>query len=218
MKKTLFASIFVLLFGFSINAYSADQGWYMSGNIGISRAAESGLGLFTDAELEDLNVEDVPGSSAALKYDTGFVVGAAVGFDFGNYRIESELVYQMNDFDEITLSFTLPGVGTYSNSQDVDGDATSFALLLNGYYDFLEGRILRPFITAGAGMAKVDSDYADDTVFAYQIGGGLCFEFSEKVIWDLRYRYFSTSDVEVEYVGDVGYSTHSVLLDIRYSF
>jgi hypothetical protein len=99
MRRTIIISVFCLLFTFAINAYSADQGWYMSGNVGMTMANDIGLGSFTDADLESLTVEDMPAGSAELRYNTGFTAGAAVGFDFGNYRIESELSYQMNNFD-----------------------------------------------------------------------------------------------------------------------
>jgi opacity protein-like surface antigen len=225
MKKILFVSVITLLFAVSFNSYAAD-GWYMSGNLGLVSPSDSSLGSFDEAELEAIIEEDLPaGTSGSLEfgYDMGFSVSAAVGYDFGNnYRLEAELAYLTYDIDELSATVTIPGTGSASESMDAGLDGSNLALMFNGYYDFMEGSALRPYITAGIGYAKVDLDIDDDTVMAYQVGLGLSYEMSETLCWDFRYRHFATSDAEVpgpfDEIIDVENSSHNVTVGMRYSF
>ena len=220
MKKILFVSLFTLLFAFSVNVSAAEKGWYMSGNLGVAMADDSNLGTLGEADLEYITELDWPSGTTAsidLEYDMGIVLGAAVGYDFGDYRIESELAYQANDMDKGTMRVTVPGEGSESDSAPMSGDVSSFTILINGYYDFFKDSVLRPYITAGIGYSFVDieieSESDDDSVFAYQVGAGITYEMNENITWDLRYRYFDTSDPL-----DLEYSSHSVTAGLRYYF
>ena len=211
----------MLLLLFTANTNAAEGGFYMSGNLGYSMVNDSDLGTFTEAELEDIIEEDLPaGSSGSLElsYDPGFTVGAAAGYDFGSVRLEGELSYQQNDFDEITATITIPGEGSGSGGIGVDGDVTNLLILCNGYYDFRKGSALRPYITAGIGYAFIDIEDESDSVFAYQVGLGLSYAMNDNITWDLKYRYLGTSDLEVAGVGDVEYSAHSLNLGLRFNF
>jgi opacity protein-like surface antigen len=192
MKKIIFVSLFSMFFVFSFNAYSAEGAWYVSGNIGM-------------ASLDDSEITDVPPDGQVfaneIGYDSGLFLAAAVGYDFDDFRIESEFSYQTNDIDEFS-----------------EEDITSLALLFNGYYDFLKGSKLRPYITGGTGLANVEVSswgYSeDDTVFIYQAGAGIGYDMSENTTLDLRYRYLGTLSDPM----DLEYSGHSVSLGVRYSF
>ena len=56
----------------------------------------------------------------------------------------------------------------------------------------------------------------DDTVFAYQLAGGIAYEITEQIIADLRYRFVATS--EPEFAGGEEYNSHSLVAAIRFSF
>ena len=220
MKKIFFVSLFTLLFAFTLNANAADQGWYMSGNLGIAKANDSDLGTLDEEALEYIMELDLPSGTSAsldLEYDMGIVLGAAVGYDFGDYRIESELSYLVSDMDKGTMRLTVPGEGSESMSGAINGDVTSFTILFNGYYDFLKGSALRPYITAGIGYSFVDIEMDgasdDDSVFAYQAGAGITYEMNENITWDLKYRYLDTSDP-----ADLEYSSHSLNIGLIYYF
>ena len=188
MKKNSVITLVGLLLAFSFNAYSAEDGGYMSVNIGAA--------LTNNSDVEAL------GMSYEVGFDRGWIYGAAGGADFGDFRIESELVYQVNDIE------------------DIDGDISSFTLLLNGYYDFMKGYVLRPYITAGIGLAIVEADIGiseDDIVPAYQVGVGISYDICKKAALDLRYRYSATSDPDFDGV-EAEYSTYSILLGARYYF
>lgn len=121
-----------------------------------------------------------PGYSEEYEFDSGLALGLALGYKFGQARVEGEVAYQKNDIDDVTSStgVRLSALGPFS------GDAKATSLLLNGYYDFANDSAFTPYLTAGLGFAKVKvgldltgvgggvtSD--SDTVFAYQIGAGI---------------------------------------------
>lgn len=200
-----------MILSISSIAYSA-EGPYVSGNLGLA--------LANDSDLSD------PTGTGTIEFDKGMAFGVAAGYNFGNTRMEGEISYQKNDYDKLSLS--APGVGSFSGL-NIDGDATSTAFLVNGYYDFKNQSSVTSFISAGVGIAKIDvsaisvpgigtiTSSADDTVFAYQIGAGVGFAVNEKVSIDLKYRYFATSDPDFEGT-EAEYSSHNIYAGIRIGF
>ena len=106
-------------------------------------------------------------------------------------------------------------------SEDLSGDITALAFLVNGYYDFTNKSRFTPYISGGVGLAKIEindeDESLDDTVFAYQIGAGVGYAVSEKVTIDIKYRYFATSDPKFEEVGGE-FASHNFLLGVRVNF
>jgi opacity protein-like surface antigen len=147
-------------------------------------------------------------------------LAAAVGYGMGQVRVEGEISYQKSDFDKISV----PGA-----SADATGDMSSIAFLINGYFDFVNSTAFTPYISVGVGYAQIDlndfnypgsgePDYnSDDSVFAYQFGVGAGYAVTEKVIIDLKYRYFATDDPEFDGI-EAEASSHNVILGVRFYF
>ena len=205
MKKLVLLLISgLIVFSFSTIVYA--EGGYVSGNIGA-------------AILSDIDITDPGEPTVTLESDMGMALGIALGYGFdNNMRIEGEIAYQKNDIDKI---------GAFGVSVDANGDTSSLAFLLNGYYDFVNDSALTPFISAGIGYAKVEANDLsimgvalgsdDDTVFAYQVGAGVGYAVTEKTTLDLKYRYFGTADPEFD-TTEAEYSSHNFYFGIRYSF
>ena len=206
MKRTLLITLCcIIAVFFTTQAYSAD-GPYLSANLGL-------------AAMSDSDVTE-SGETIELSYDTGWTLGAAVGYRFNNVRVEGELSYQKNDFDQVSAM----GV-----SLDASGDGSVTALLVNGYYDFANESAFTPYISAGLGYAKVEAndlnfvgsgmaDFSDDdSVFAYQAGLGVGYAVNENVTIDVKYRYFATEDAEFD-TAKAEFSSHNFLLGVRYNF
>lgn len=210
MKKIIFMiTSCAMLLSISSIAYSA-AGPYVSGNLGVS--------IPNDSEVTD---SMLPGITFDIESDSGLALGAAAGYGFANNaRIEGEIAYQKNDFDKASL---------FGFDLDLNGDSSSLAFLLNGYYDFANTSQFTPFVSAGVGLAKVEindlnfpgsglpdaSD--DDTVFAYQVGVGVGYAVNENVSIDVKYRYFGTADPEFD-TSEVEYSSHNIYAGVRVSF
>ncbi|MDH3565866.1 MAG: porin family protein [Desulfobacteraceae bacterium] len=206
-KNLLIISVCVLAIFFSSSAYSA-EGLYVSGNIGFAMASDSDI---TDS------TEPV---TLTMEYDTGWALGGALGYDFNRFRVEGEISYQTNDIDKVSiLGFPFAA----------NGDVSSLAFLINGYFDFVNDSAFTPYISAGLGYAQIDlndfnvagsgeSDYSDDdSVFAYQVGLGVGYAVTEKVTIDVKYRYFATEDLEFD-TTEVEVASHNFLFGVRFNF
>lgn len=162
-------------------------------------------------------------TSMETDVDNGYTIDAAIGYDYGDMRSEIEVAYRNSGVD-----------GHKSNGaslNDPDGQAESYAFMLNGYYDIPTGTVLTPYIGAGIGFARVDADSYDtagtvflddgDTSFAYQAIAGLDFAIDDKLSAYTEYKYFAVDNVSMKTVAgndsDMDYDNHSFLLGLRYN-
>lgn len=169
-----------------------------------------------------------------IEFDDGFNIGAAFGYDYGMARLEFELAYRQADVDTIRVDgITFTG----------DGDIGATSFMLNGYWDLETGSPVVPYLGGGIGVANIayndvsffDPDFGevrfaddDDTVFAYQLAAGIAFALNPTMTLDLGYRYFGTSDPELEAdpqlvgFGPDGFETefdsHNASLGLRINF
>jgi len=143
-------------------------------------------------------LNDGSGSS----FDTGFAVGGVVGFDFVGPRVELEGAYRGNNGS------------SFGNS----GTFNQLAFMVNGYYDFLPGAILTPYVGAGVGMAFVDSGLNScslcSTEFAYQGIVGIGWNTDSRLRINLDARYHGTTS------GDLPYQNNDIttMLGVTYKF
>lgn len=191
-----------LAFLLSSPAYSADAtvGTYVSCNLGLAMPSDS------DGSVEG---NPVPFHTS---YDTGWALGAAIGYDFGNTRLEGEVAYQKADEDK---------AGYVTAQQDSTSDKSARSFLVNGYYDFTNSSAFTPYLSAGLGYAKIkwsgEGESLSDTVFAYQVGAGVGYALSKNVTLDVKYRYFATSDPKFD-VTEMEFASHNLLFGVRVNF
>ena len=124
-----------------------------------------------------------------------------------------------------------------TGSQPVDGAFSILAYMVNVDYDFDTGSRWVPYVGGGLGLATVALDtktaegrsLADDsdTVFAYQVGAGLGYEFpleeGRSITVSLDWRYFGTQTptFKGDLTGtefDVGFSGHDIGMSLIYGF
>ena len=207
MKKTFSVVVVVLFMLFMLPAasFSAAPRPYISGQLGVAFLADSDVtepGYYTET----------------LEFDPGFATTFAGGANFGMFRVEGEIGYQINDIDRVTG-------GGYSYNANADVYCLSF--LVNGYIDFVNRSRFTPYISAGIGIANVgvesdyyyDSDYYDDddTVFAYQVGAGVAYAINRNMTLDLKYRFFATEDPNL-YGSKAEFKSHNIYFGFRYTF
>jgi len=202
----------------------ASAQWYASGNIGLSS--------FGDADF----TETGPGTAAAgeIDFDTGWGLNGAVGYAFGNIRVEGELSRRQADLDSLRLSSVTVGnvLLASGGTSALDGSVTAWGFMVNGWYDFVTGTPWVPTIGAGLGFANLNlqvdrvgsvaTSYDEsDTVFAYQIAVGLGYRVNPKTIVGVNYRYFATSDPEFAsgaFTDQGEFSSHNLEVGMRYRF
>jgi OmpA-OmpF porin, OOP family len=182
---------------------------------------------------------DVPVISPIVLTSTqamGPVVIGAIGKSFASgLKLEGELSYRSNDYDDIkaTGTTTVSGVTLTGTNVPValTGDVTSISFMGNVVFDFAKDEKFHPFLLAGVGGAQISINDAasggtafaddDDFVVAYQLGAGLNYDVSDEMMIGISYRFFGTPNPE--FTGsdgsttfDMEYQSHSILLGITF--
>ncbi len=164
------------------------------------------------------------GAKVETEMKDGYVVVGAIGRQYGNIRAELEGSYRANDVDSHKV-----GAATLAGSR---GETTVLAGMGNLYYDIPTGGALTPYLGVGAGVAEVEfENYGtnatgtvlddSDTTFAYQGMAGLNYALNGNLSLNAEYRYFATSDAEVQSgtrTSDVEYQAHNIIAGARYTF
>jgi len=157
-------------------------------------------------------------------FDSGEAFSVEVGKRYGNgVRLALEAVGTSADVDthtDVTLgggaigaldaaaiagSADPLGVTIADVVADGRGEISQTAFFLNGYYDFNAGNSFQPYIGLGLGLSDVEVDYRpsdiavisdSETVFAYQVKGGVTLALNNpfEIYGEAVYR--ATSDIE----------------------
>ncbi len=157
VKKILLPAVaFATCTALSVSANALDmsslQGWYTGGHVGFN----------------------VPSGFDNPSLDTGYDVGAQVGYDFKPFRVEGAYTYYRNDLD---------GVGAHLNTH---------TWMANAYYDFMPDSAFDPYVGAGVGWAyfntRTDSGQSsNDNELAYQGIVGLNYHVNANWAVDTNY-------------------------------
>ncbi len=199
------------------------DGWYASLGAGVN--------LYPDSDVDSASFGAV---RVEHSLDTGPVVSGALGKQLSSgVRIEGELSYRKNDYDDITVSVPATIFGTaLTATTALTGDTTTLGFMANVAYDFNKGEKLRPFVMAGLGGARISINDAtalsalladdSDTVFALQAGAGINYQVTEKMSAGISYRLFGTTDPGLTAVDGTNFEVdtlnHSVLAGLTYRF
>lgn len=205
MKRLLLAAAAAAL---PFSAWAQEPGWYAD--------LAGSYVILQDADLVDGRL---PGSRGELGADDGFGVTGALGYRYGNgVRAELELGYRENDLDSVALG----AFGT-ALTGPVGGDVSALSGMVNVLYDYRVNGGVVPYVGGGIGAADVSVDSAalavdeGDTVFAYQFMGGLGYPLTERLSVRLGYRFFATTDPDIQ--GTEGeYASHNVEAGLTVSF
>jgi opacity protein-like surface antigen len=163
-------------------------------NDGLYLELQGGASFWQDADVELDGV-----GSGSVEFDTGFNAGGAIGFRvFEMLRLEAHGSYRQADLDQ-------GEIGGVSIDVD-DGFAGAAAFLGNAYFDIPIPLPVKPYVGAGAGVAIFSADVDgssvdvddDDTQFAWNVMGGFFVPVFRHLELDLRYRYITSDDPEVD--------------------
>lgn len=162
--------------------------------------------------------------SVDTDFDTGFGLGIAYGRSFGSLgantrlRGEVELSFSESDVDGIAFSGNGPAAEV-----NVDGDISTTRLFGNVLVDFETGGAFTPYVGAGLGIARTESDLVygpgvrvrdSDTNLSAQLIAGTAYKINDT--WSLTgdVRYIRDFNVELNRAAPTGASTGTVEDDI----
>ena len=189
-----------------------DDGWYVSGFVGV--------GFVNDADLRGTQdpVAGAPGAAGApariqAEFDSDSTLGVALGYKtpwefFGLFNTRLELEYSTLEVDVSDGSFN-------GGNQSFGGDASIDFFLINNYSDIIwnDDQSVIPYIGGGLGVANVDANilYAgggatapnfvvtgEDSGLAGTVAGGLTWMTGTP--WEVygEARYYQIRDLEFD--------------------
>jgi opacity protein-like surface antigen len=209
-------------------------GWYVSIFGGWSVAKDQSFTVETTGAAETVDVD--------LELDDGFMVGAALGAHFNEWlRAEVEVSGHFHDVEGEAERI----VAVLTN--EVEGEEDALFALANFWIDLPFGDVFRPYVGGGIGFGRLDLDLSisntaettdytfiddDDWGFAYQIGAGVAFSFTENMAIDVGYRYKVINNAEFDIDDDAetplavtiddgiekDYKSHNFLVGVRFGF
>jgi len=127
------------------------------------------------------------------------------------------------------------GAFNETSTYGLSGKGNVTSLMANAYYDLPVGGGIKPYVTAGVGVAQVryvqfginglpnpvysnplNQQDNDSTTFAYQFGAGIAVPVSKKVTLDARYRYFTTAHYNMAgFSSDASLQNQQFLVSVR---
>jgi len=162
-------------------------------------------------------------SSGSTRTDTGWSVAGGLGYRFGDFRVEGELLYGRNDADHVSFS---GGGGDVSGYYDMWGGTANF------FYDIPTGTNFSPYLGVGLGgirfsanditLAGFPPTFGGNTLFTYKFMAGVSYGLTDAWRVLLGYRFmgmggqdYETGGIPLE--GDA-IQTHAVQLGVQFYF
>jgi len=140
----------------------------------------------------------VPGFEFQFDFDSGYTLGIAVGTQImPNLRGEVEYSYSESDVDSVTIQPAgTSGIGPL-------GDIEVQMVLFNLWYDIEISSPIKPYIGGGIGYGHVEYNLPNapiklsDDGFAFQLGAGARWSFTDNMALDVSYRYKFLDSVNI---------------------
>ena len=176
--------------------------------------------------------------------DTNFGFGLSLGNDFSYstslpIRAEVEYVYhgdaKFGKGPSVITSAAPARVASHSFN------IKAHTLMVNGFYDFNIDSIITPYVGGGLGVSYMKTDYKahingngaptnvkvsnNNWNFAWNIGGGAVYQFTEAMAVDVGYRYYDLGTAEPgsvntsDYRGSpkADYTAHELSVGLRFT-
>jgi opacity protein-like surface antigen len=171
--------------------------WYGGFGIGISSPNLTGTSNVAGLNVSGINIPfnlDID-----TKNQTSFNVFA--GRKFTDFRAEGEVLYTNNALKNGTLPLPSLLAPTNISSDNISGNVSNLAVMLNGYYDLNTGTSFKPFLGAGIGYSSTNLNASIPTTnvalkgsssgLVYQFKVGASYSVSEKTDLYLQYRHIN---------------------------
>ena len=182
MKRLVVGAVLLAAAPFAAQAQSLQPG-------GVYVGLEGGLNWMFNSSFN--STVAVPGGAGSFStnasWNTGYVLGGMVGYDFVGPRVELEGAYRANTG---TLNFGGIAGSAGINFQQIN-------VMGNIYYDFMAGSRIVPYVGAGAGVAFLNAgalnNAVNSTQFAYQAMVGVGYNLDQTFRINLEGRYMGTT-------------------------
>ncbi len=187
----------------------------------------------------DYDIGALP-SAATVNHEYGWDLDANIGYDFGFFRVETEVGYRKALVDSYSSTTTTPAFaagGGLANAPAGNYDyagrySSALSFMLNGLLDFGPDDGIQGFVGGGVGVARVKANYAlntngdflndSDTRFAYQGLAGVRAPLTDHLDAVVKYRFFTAPNARFVDTTSRNFEgrfrSHSILGGISYNF
>lgn len=177
-------------------------------------------GYLGTTSFNDLPFTDTQASLAGdFEMDNANSFAGALGIRLSRqFRLEGELSYRTGDLSDVELRD--------GSTFDMSGEWSTYAGLLNIYYDFDVPWQVTPYIGAGIGYgwhegemssaaANITNVSDDAGGLLWQVGGGLKYRVNSELAFSGSYRYLNSTDLEFSST-EVEYNGHEIRIGMEY--
>ncbi len=173
-------------------------------------------------EKLDIDIANVANQASARQH-IGFDADGIIGYDFGAFRLETEVGYRQAKLKSIDVL----------DPESVNGRTSALSFMVNGLLDFGDDNSINGYVGGGVGVARVKlANYRveggpsflndSDTGFAYQGIAGVRAPVGDHVDVGLKYRFFNADNIDLIGAGNTPVRTrfrsHSLLASLIYNF
>lgn len=168
-------------------------------------------------------------SISSVLYTNTFTYNVGVGTATGTTTILAGSSYGLGPYKG--TGTTTPLTGSATGRFSSGGEANTWSIMANLWYDFDLGNNFFTTFGGGIGAAHLDLEYnasmatyfsgtasyrLDDSGwgFAYQVGAGLGYELGGGMTLSAQYRYFGTTDIDVGNT-DLAVQSHNFLVGLN---
>ena len=198
-QRIVFAAAFGLAIGCGVAAALAGTpGYYISGEGGVSLPP-------------DLSLNSVTLGHQKYGFGTGYAVGGAAGYDFGDgWRLEMDSLYQHTDLSRLS-------------GAPATGHLSSTSVMANATYDLIPDAKFTPYVGAGIGVQNVGGQVnalaGRDWRPAYQAEAGLRTDLTDTTSLFGEYRFSQSESVALSDATNSAnqhFSDHALLAGISF--
>ena len=242
MKRGILCFVLAALFALPTLAAAEVHGVYI--------APKFLLGIQDSGQLSRSNTRGPGGEQMFSQHSQAVFGGAlAVGYNFApkfNVPIRTEIEFALRSGSSKSKDASNVNAWGDNNFETAKHTIQISTLFLNAYFDINTGTPFTPYLGGGLGMAfkftEAKSDWSStwpggggesasiskskhDTTFAWNLGAGVAYAFTENISADLGYRFIHTGHTELKWGtgddrGKLGSSPyiHEFYLGARFTF
>ena len=214
MMKRIFLSL-ALVLALAMPAAAAD----LNGFYGGVKFIDSIQTLWGKGDLSGSHSQNTVGGGVFLGYDF---------YPQSQLPIRAEIEYAIRTDVKQSESAVING-----DYYGMEGSWGLQTLMANFYFDFHNSTAFTPYVGAGLGMGFIRNDYEatlnnvsvsknqTNTVFAWNVGAGCAYAFTDNISADLAYRYVGLGENNVKWEGlklDTTGGAHEFSLGLRFTF
>lgn len=164
--------------------------------------------------------------------DVGYVISGAMGRRH-NRKLRSEIEFAIRGND---LDLSFPGLV----STNIESEIRAYSLMKNVIFDFPNQSRFTPYLGAGLGISLVEVEAQattsaditflsptapnnnevseEETALSYQFIGGLATRLNHATDFVVEYRFFGTSDIELDTLGSAPYLINNLFMGVKLEY